>query len=230
MLGALAWAGCATVHPAGRLGGDATTETGIRVTAEGRAASAPDEAHLSLGVFSEAATADEATRANAATQARILAALKPAVGTGGQISTQNFQLFPITPEGKPIRFQVRNTVEVRVRDLVRVGPLIDLAVKNGANEVQSLTFGLQDPTRARQAALVDATTRARAEADTIAQALGLKITGIVAVSDEAVPAVIPMRSVAFAMADKRMAAPTPIESGSVDVTAQVTVIFDVAKR
>lgn len=202
---------------------------GIRVSAEGRSSAPPDEARLTLGVFTEGATADEATTENARRQTRILAVVKPLLPAGAQVQTQNYNLYPVTNENKPTRFQVRNTVEIRLSQLDLVGRIIDAAVQNGANEVQSLTFGIKDSAAARKKALADAATRARTEAEALAAPLGLTITGVRAVENENAQVHPPGRPMmAFAKSD--MVANTPIEAGQVDVTAQITVTFDVAPR
>lgn len=218
-------AGCAHHHHGSMAG---MPGPGIRISAEGRSSATPDEARVTLGVFTEAATADEATRDNATRQSQILAAVKPLVGAGGQVTTQGFQLFPVTPEGKPVRFQVRNTVEIRTGAIKDVGRIIDVAVASGANEVQSLSFGLKDPSGPRQEALTQAAARARTEAETLAKALGLTITGIVSVENETSSPPVPLPMMRFAKAE--MSAATPIEAGQVDVNATVTITFDVARR
>jgi uncharacterized protein YggE len=112
-------------------------------------------------------------------------------------------------------------------NLSQVGKVIDLATESGANSIQALRFTLKDETSSRTQALREASTKARLKAEAIASALGLKIQRILHV-EEGVQVPRPMVEYADMAAVRAQSAPTPIESGSIDLRATVTLTVEVA--
>jgi uncharacterized protein YggE len=109
-----------------------------------------------------------------------------------------------------------------VRDLDLVGRAIDAAVGAGANTILGISFGLQDLSRARTEALALAVRDARAKADAIAQAVGLRIIGI----ERIVERETDVRPFMVQPAEAGLLrAPAPVEPGMVTVSAVVTVAF-----
>src|SRR5690606_8835333 len=108
------------------------------------------------------------------------------------------------------------------------GAVIDAATKAGANQVQNIRFMLKDEQAVRAQALREATTKARAQAEAMASALGLKITRVLSVSDSGpvVPVINEMRM----MAARAEAADvsTPVIPGQIEVRANVTLTVEVA--
>ena len=116
---------------------------------------------------------------------------------------------------------------ITLDDLAKVGSIIDGATAAGANHVQGIQFTLRDQQRVRSQALREAATKARAEADALASALGLKVVRILTV-EETSPVVVPVRDGMFAARAEAARAPTPIEAGTIDVTANVTLAVEVS--
>ncbi len=141
---------------------------------------------------------------------------------------------PISPPFGPSRpsppeisgYTARNTVEVTTGDLPSVGTLIDAAMQAGANNIQRLEFTLKDRHAARAQALREAAARARADADTIANALGVKIVRVLSAEEEREA---PIRPVMMGMARMEAAPATPIEPGKVEVRATVTLQVEVSR-
>ena len=225
----LATFGCAHHH--GHGGSD---DRGIRVSAQGRASAAPDEASIVLGVRTDAPTAAAAAADNARKQQAILAAVKSVLPAGSMVQTQGYNISPVFAHdqhgGAPriTGYQVSNTVHIRLHEMSLVGKVIDLAIGAGANEVQGLSFGVKDPGPLRARAVEDAARRARAEAELLARSLGLVITGIKLVEIGGPPAVMPFEK-SMALARVGGDAATPIESGEVESSVQVTVTFDTSR-
>ena len=109
-----------------------------------------------------------------------------------------------------------------VDDLTKVGDVIDEGVKAGANQVEELSFQLKDDTAARREALTGASKQARAKADAIAQAMGLRIDGVLEVGEGGVQVMRPRMDLARAGVAAMEAAGTPVQPGQVDVRATVT--------
>jgi hypothetical protein len=208
----------------------------VRVSAEATVSGKPDLGVLDLGVVSEARTADAAAGDNARKMERIVASLKKEVGAGGEVKTADYSVEQRygeakTPGQRPpiVGYVVTNTVRVKVPDPAAVGKLIDQALKLGANEVRSLAFTFKDAEPLRAEALRAAAARARARAGVIASALGVKLGPLVSASDaEEGGRPIPM---AFQNKVRTMAAAeTPVEVGTLEVSATVTLVFATAGR
>ena len=117
--------------------------------------------------------------------------------------------------------------QVQLDDLTRIGAVIDAATQSGANRVQGIQFTLRDQDAVRAQALREAAQRARAEADVLAAALGLKVVRVLT-AEENSPRVVPVRMFSRAVTATTAAAPTPVEAGTLDVTADVTLTVEVS--
>ena len=183
----------------------------------------PDLARVSVGVVTQAATAQEATVQNASQAGALITAMQKLVGTSASIKTISYYLSPVynnPPAGQSatiIGYMVTNIVEVTLTDLAQVGKAIDTAIQNGANRVQGVSFDLQDRTPIVAQALKTAAARAKSQADAIASGLNVH-TGAVLHASEGVNTTSPVRGGTVAAAPS-----TPIETGLVIVQASVTI-------
>jgi len=193
---------------------------GITVQGTASIATAPDRAELSFGVESQGQTAKAALAANAAEMRRVIAAVKAAGGTN--VVTQSVSLSPRYRDQNQVQaFVATNTVSATIKEIAKAGALMDAAVDAGANQVYgpSLSRGDQRPNYRK--ALEAAVAEARASAQTLASASGLSLGRITAVVEGGGSAPQP-----FAVAEKAMdAGSTPIEPGTQQVTAVVSVTF-----
>jgi uncharacterized protein len=206
--------------------------TTLSVSAEGRVERAPDVADLSAGVVTQAATASEAMRANAQRMSSMVAALKRAGVAERDIQTSGINLNPqyMYRENQPPRltgYQAVNTVSVRVRDIADMGRTIDALVAQGANQINGPTFRLDKPDQALDLARVEAMRKARQRAELYADAAGLKVKRIMSITEghsmTPPPYPVPvMRAEAAMMKD----ASTPVEPGQVEMTVNVSVVFE----
>jgi uncharacterized protein YggE len=229
----LALIGRAAAHDAGA--GAATPST-IRVVAEASAVVKPDLAVLELGVTTDKPTAEAATAENARKMEAIVAALKKEVGAGGEVKTVGFNVFPRYGEPRrgeaqpPIAsYMVSNTVRVQAPDVSAAGRIIDRAFKLGANTVNRVTFTLKDPEPAQTEALRAAAAKARARATAMAAPLGLRVAHVLSIA-EGREAPIPFQYDGAEGGLMATARATPLEAGSLEVRATVTVIFAIAGR
>jgi uncharacterized protein YggE len=197
----------------------------IHTTAEATVTAQPDQARIDVGVVTQAANAQAAGSQNAAHADAVLKELRRVAGPNAQIRTTGYALDPNyrtpRPGGTPeiSGYTARNTVEVTTSDLSSAGGLIDAAMQAGANSIQRLEFTLKDRQAARAQALREATARARADAEAIANALGLKIVRVLSVKADGEA---PIRPMVMTMARIEAAPATPIEPGTVEVRATVT--------
>jgi uncharacterized protein YggE len=207
----------------------------IRVSGDARVSARPDRVQIDLGVQTVAVQSQAAAAGNARALDAVLAAVRSAAGPTGQLRTvsyslsPNYQYHPNGGEPTITGYTAVNVVEVTLDDLGRMGDVIDAATRAGANRVQGIQFTLRDQDAVRAEALRQAAQRARAEAEVLAGALNLKIVRVLTV-EETSPQIVPVRmfkAAARAMAGGAAEAPTPVESGTLDVSAQVVLLVEV---
>lgn len=219
--------------PAARAAGDTQTPPTnvIAVTAEGRASGAPTVAYLTLGVQTQGATAQEALSSNSAAMQGVVAKIQQQGVDPKDIQTTDVGIQPQQeqgPSGQPTRppkivgYTATNTVVVTIRNLTTVGQVLDASVGAGANVAQGIRFGIDDPTALQQQAITQAVKNAKAQADTIAAAAGVTITGVQSITLEQPSPIVPR---AMALAAAAPAPSTPIQPGQLDVTVQVTAVY-----
>jgi uncharacterized protein len=212
---------------------DSAPLSSIRVTGDARVSARPDRVQIDIGVSTESPHSEQAAADNARQVDAVLAALRPAAGPGAQLKTISYSLSPEYQYhpggGQPTLtgYSAVNVVRVTLDDLTRMGGVIDAATRAGANRVQDIQFTLRDPDAVRAQALHEAAVRARAEADVLASALGLRILRVLTV-EESNPRPPPIRRLG-ALAPRAAGAEvaTPVEEGTLDVTAEVTLSVEV---
>lgn len=201
----------------------------LTVVAHAEVKVVPDRAHLVIAVESRGRTSQAAATENARIQTAVLEAIRRAGIPAAQIRTQTVM---VTPEyeypkegGRPTvtGYQARNAVQVEVRDLSRVGGVIDAALAAGATNINGPNFALANPDSARREALDSAVRKAMADARVMAQAAGVALGQVLELSSED-GGQTPMfdRQVMSAMRAEE-AAPTPIEAGMISVRSTVRV-------
>jgi len=205
----------------------------IRVTGDARVTAKPDRVQIDLGVTTRAAKSQDAAAQNARQVDAVLAAVRKAAGPTAVLKTvsyslnPNYQYHPNGGEPTIEGYTALNVVQVTLDELGKIGAVIDAATQAGANHVQGIQFTLRDQDAVRAEALREAALRARAEAEVLAAALGLKVLRVLTV-EESSPRFVPMRVYGGARAMATAAAPTPVEAGTLDVTADVTLSGEVA--
>lgn len=203
----------------------------IAVTGTGSVTMPPDEAIVYLGVQTQSVDAISAQEENAAKMERIIEALFGAGISKDDMESANYNMYPMRDysSGTPsiTGYTVSNQLKVKVRDVDNVGDVIDAAVKAGVNEVQSVSFTLSDKSQqdARKEALENAVTAARSDADSIADALGVRIALPLQAGTEggrftAVPSTMMVMEEAVVSGSR-----TPIQPGDVSVSATVSVMY-----
>jgi uncharacterized protein len=203
----------------------------ISVPGSASLAGTPDVADVRLGVGLTRLTVAEARAGAAATMTAVLEAIRDAGVEAADIRTSNLSLTPqyrYEQDRDPIlsAYLVTNQVTVTVRDLGRLGRVVDDALEAGATSLDGLAFRIAEPgplqVAARQAAVADA----RARAEVLATAAGAVITGVVSISELDSGSIAPFPVVARFRA-AAASAPTPIEAGSSEVSVSVSVVYSI---
>jgi len=168
----------------------------VSVTGEASVSAAPDSAVIRIGVSTQAATAREASNANAQKMTAVLAALKDGGIAEKDIQTAWLSLQPQYETGRPgaprvIGFQASNQLNVKVRDIKAVANVLDRAIAAGATDVSGIEFVVSEQSKLLDQARAQAIADARRKAELYVNAAGSHVGQVISiVEDNAVP---PMR-------------------------------------
>ncbi|MDQ0996516.1 uncharacterized protein YggE [Phyllobacterium ifriqiyense] len=215
---------------------DETPRPRIIVTGEGEAAIAPDTAVLSLVVMEEKPTAREALTANNESMAKVLDGMKKAGIADRDLQTSGFNIEPryVYPENKDgkqqpeapkiVGYAVSNSLSVRVRDLKKVGEILDQSVSLGVNQGGNLVFTNDKPDAILEEARKKAVASAISKGKTLSTAAGVELGKIVQISEQSRnPRPMPMaQSKMMAMA----ADSVPVAAGENTYNVTVDVTFE----
>jgi uncharacterized protein YggE len=194
----------------------------ISVTGEATVSVPPDLALVDGGVTSEAKTAREASSANNAAMAKVLAALKSAGIEEKDLQTSQLSLQPQRPPnysgaGAIVGYRASNRVSIRLHDVTKVANVIDTMVGAGANDIGGINFMVSEASKLLDEAREKAVADARRKAEIYARAAGVTLGAPLGISEEGAPGPMPYRKMAAGMA----VSPTPVAQG--EETLQVTV-------
>ena len=201
----------------------------IIVSGEGSVAAAPDYAYITVGAHTDGATALSATDANSRIMAAVATALRGAGIAPADMQTAHFSVQPVytnvTSNSAPklSGFSVTNQFGVTVRQIERVGDVLDRAIAAGANDVGSIRFDYTDLSKTLDAARAAALADARRKAELYAHAAGLTLGTVSWVIEDQANAPQP-RFLGARMESARV----PIAAGEDTLQVRVTVGFDVA--
>jgi uncharacterized protein len=200
-------------------GASDTPRAGITVTGVGRVDAVPDEAEFFLGITTRGETAHDALTANSVRMHGLIGALKDAGVASNDIKTQNVSVGP-SYENRG-GYVARNSVSVRIRELRRAGAVVDAASRAGANDVYGPTLTRSDREALEAKALADALANARRRAKALADAAGKPLGEVTAIVENGGPEPGPVYALSERAADTKV----PIEPGTEEITATVTVTF-----
>jgi uncharacterized protein len=200
----------------------------IVTSAQGEVRVAPDRATIMIGVQTRASTAADAAAQNSRKQRAVIDAIKARGVPPEQIGTSSFNVIPETrydSQGQAPRttsYLVTNTVTVDLKRIDLVGPVIDAALANGANQINSLSFGIIAADSARRAALSAAVAKAKADAEVMARAAGGSLGSLIELvaGETYMPPPRPMMAMARTMQSPGEG--VPVEPGEEVVRAGVT--------
>lgn len=204
----------------------------LSVSAQAQASRAPDVATLSTGVVTQAADANAAMRANATQMEKVMSAIRAAGIAERDIQTSGISLSPQYryAENQPpviTGYQASNTVSLKVRDIAKLGDVLDALVASGANQINGPAFEIDEPEAVYDQARRAALEKAQRRADMYAKTLDLRVRRIVSISEGAgfQP---PMPMMAMARMEKADAG-TPVSPGETTLTANLDVVFELGR-
>ncbi|WP_449446170.1 SIMPL domain-containing protein [Thermomonas brevis] len=220
-----------TPPPAPMVAAPQGTLLSISTTAE--ASRTPDVATISTGVVTQAADANAAMRDNAVQMDKMMSALRAAGIAARDIQTSGINLNPQYKyaDNQPpaiVGYQASNSVNVKVRELAKLGKVLDALVAQGANQINGPSFGIDKPEAAMEEARLAAVKKAQAQAQTYARALGLQVKRIVSISEGGASQPGPM-PVMRMMAAAPMEKDTAISPGESSVSVSVEMVFELGR-
>lgn len=198
----------------------------ITVSGTGKVTVVPDVARVNLGVTLSKSTVKAARDGAATSMTAIIAALKALGIADADIQTSGLNLSPQYATGSSTRivgYTISEQLQVTVRDLDKAGDVVDTATAKGATDVNGIWFEISDPAKAQNDARAAAVTAARSSAQALAGAANVSLGSVISISD-ATPTFVGYYPNVGAR-DTAAPAATPVQPGTQDVTATVTVIY-----
>ncbi len=210
------------------------------VSAEGKAVTVPNVAQFSFSVFTQGGTSiAPLVKDNTDKMNRAIAFVKQSGVDDKDVKTEQYTLTPryqysncpkyggACPPAEIVGYEVRQTVQVKVRNFEKVGEILAGVVTNGANEVSNLQFTVDDPTSVQNEARTEAIAKAKAKAEAIAKAGGFSVGRLLNISEGYMPrpmyATFDMKSAGLGAGE---AAPS-VEAGSEEVTVNVSLQYEI---
>ncbi len=201
----------------------------MTLVGEGRATAVPDMATVTVGVSVFAKTAEAALRENSTDMAAVLTLLAESGVEPRDMQTSQLSLHPrwksqssSNQQPEVAGFQASNTVSVRVRNLDSLGTILDDITQAGANQIQSIGFGLQNPWPLLDEARKRAIRDALAKATLYTEAAGVQFGQILRIEEAGAHAPQPQ----FARMEAMVSDAVPIARGETEIIARVMVVFE----
>ncbi len=194
----------------------------------------PDRAQVTVSVQTENADVKVAQSENADRMDAVIKAIKAVGIADADIRTSGYSIYPVYDDtssifGRKVKtYRVTNSVQVTIRDVTKTGEVIDAAVAAGANQVDSIMFMVSEELEQslRNEVLGKAVRKARADADIVAAAAGVTITGVKEINvGSYYPPVYYENARSAGMDAKVASAPTPVEPGQVTISAQISATY-----
>ncbi|MEW6610425.1 MAG: SIMPL domain-containing protein [Patescibacteria group bacterium] len=201
----------------------------FNVSGEGKVIIAPDIALVQVGVATQPkVSAADAVKENTFIMNRVMKVVTDAGITREDIKTMNYALNPQYefPDGKQrlLGYVVSQDVQLKIRDLTKVGDIIGAATNAGANQVNDIQFTLENPEAARADARAKAIEAARRKASTIASAAGLRIGKLINFYEVELPGPIPYYDgKGGGGADLSV----PVSQGMYEVVVSVNLVYEI---
>lgn len=205
----------------------------LSVSAQAEASRVPDVATVSAGVVTQAPDANAAMRANAEQMDKVMAAIRAANIAERDVQTAGVNVHPqyryAENQAPTITgYQASNTVSIKVRDVGKLGEVLDALVASGANQVNGPSFEIDEPESVYDEARKSALEKAQARAEMYAKTLGLRVRRIVSISEGG--GMGQPRPVMMAMArGKAEAADTAISPGETTLSVNLDVMFELGR-
>lgn len=193
----------------------------------------PDVAYIYVGVRSDADEVSDALNKNNAQAQAVAEAVKAQGVDAKDIQTASFNVYPMTDygiDGQISRkyYVVENTVYITVRDLSKLGTMLDAVVRSGANTINSISFDVKDKEAALAQARDMAIAKARTEAEAIAKASGVTLGDLQTVNVYTSNGAAPVYDAKGGMSMSG-GSQVPVSAGQLVITADANLVYEIKK-
>jgi uncharacterized protein YggE len=204
---------------------------GINVVAQGKASAEPDLAMITIGVETRESTAGLAAEENNERMADVMDALR-AVGVAEEdIQTVDYSIRAEIDwdddEHRVIGYVVDNSVLVKMRDMDRVGDVLDAVTEAGANNIYGIQFTFDDPSALQEQARAEAMGEARKKAEALAQLAGVRLGSPRQISESFIESSPIYLDQMYATAERAVGGGASVSPGQLEITVQVQVTYDI---
>ncbi len=207
----------------------------LTLTGEGVVNASPDIATVQVGVAITGKVAKDALLENSKLLTAALNAAKENGIEPRDLQTSGISLTPDVTRPNDyqsvriVGYRVNNMLSIRIRDLEKLGGLLDRLVVIGANDIRSVTFSVANPTPLIEQARIAAIKDAVRKAEIYAEAANLKIVRVISISDSGIDFPRPQQRVrTLAASPERV--DVPVEAGEQAFTARVGAVFEIAPK
>lgn len=192
----------------------------------------PDLAYVYVGVRSDADDVSTALNTNNVQTSKVADAVKALGVEVKDIQTTNFNVYPMTdygPDGAISRkyYVVENTIYITVRDLSKLGNMLDAVVRSGANTINGITFDVSNKDAAMTEARDKAIAQARAEAEGIAAAAGVKLGDLQNLNVSTSGGTIPIYEGKGGGGAANAASSVPVSAGQLMISASANLTYEI---
>jgi uncharacterized protein YggE len=219
------------VLPGAMAPGTAEEPRGITVMAQGKVSAEPDLAMITIGVETRESTAGLAAAQNDDRMADVMDALEQMGVPEKDIQTVDYSIRAEIDwnddEQRVIGYVVTNSVLVKMRDMDRVGDVLDAVTQAGANNVYGIRFSFDDPSTLREQARAEAMAEARKKAEALAELAGVRLGSPRNISESFTETPPYYLEPMYAVSERAVGGGTPVEPGQLEVAVQVQVTFDI---
>jgi len=205
----------------------------INAQGNGKVYIVPDVAYIYVGVRSDADEVSDALNKNNEQAQAISEAVKALGVDAKDIQTASFNVYPMSDYGMDGQisrkyFVVENTVYITVRDLSKLGNLLDAVVRSGANTINSISFDVLDKEAAMAEARDMAIAKAQAEAEAIAKASGVTLGALQSVNVYTSNGQVSIYDAKGGMS-AMPSSEVPVSAGQIVITADANVTYEIGK-
>jgi len=204
-----------------------TMERTVTVSGTATIRSDPDEATVTLGVRTQAITAEAAMRDNANRMNDVIQAIRREGVAADDIATAWVSLYPQYDDAgiTIVGYVAENQVYATVRNMDAIGTVIDAAIEAGANLSSGITFGLSEENAGVEEALADAVEDARSKAEALADSTGTQLGAVITVAEGGGTSPEPLYR-DYAVAEAAAAGAPPIETPTIETQVSVSVTWE----
>ena len=209
---------------------DLSKTRSIMMSAEGKVVAQPDTAQLSFGVVTNGKDSAKVQEDSDKQMKVIIDYLKQSGVSADDIKTSGYNLYPQYDYTKPnpvqeiTGYSLNQNVDVKVRDLNKVGSILGGLTAKGVNQINNVSYFIDDPDALRAKARTEAVGKAKQKAQELASTLGIRLGKVINFSEGTSPIDPP---IFYGERGAGGGGTSPVEPGSQDVTVTVTLTFEI---